>query len=51
MWDLWEQSSGTELAKLELNLARYAKNNRMGLYRFINQKRRLKGGVPLLMNR
>lgn len=36
-------------AKLELNLARNAKNNRKGFYVYINQKRKVKG-VPSLMN-
>lgn len=45
------QRSGTELEKLELNLARYTEFNRKGLYRYINEKRSVKGGVPLLANR
>lgn len=37
-------------AKLELNLARDAKNNRKGFYKCINQKRKVKNGIPSLMN-
>lgn len=35
--------------KLELNLARDAKNNRKGFYRYVNQKSKAKG-VPSLLN-
>ncbi|KAJ7405827.1 hypothetical protein BTVI_67574 [Pitangus sulphuratus] len=37
-------------AKLELNLAREAKNNRKGFYRYVNQKQKVKEGVTLLIN-
>ncbi|KAJ7425634.1 hypothetical protein BTVI_02330 [Pitangus sulphuratus] len=37
--------------KLELNLARDAKNNRKGFYRYVNQKRKVKESVsPLLLS-
>ncbi|KAJ7408368.1 hypothetical protein BTVI_01033 [Pitangus sulphuratus] len=36
--------------KLELNLARDAKNNGKGFYRCVNQKRKVKEGVPPLIN-
>ncbi|KAK4816568.1 hypothetical protein QYF61_017958 [Mycteria americana] len=38
-------------AQLELNLARDAKNNKKGFYRYINQKRKVKESVPPLMNK
>ncbi|KAK4819465.1 hypothetical protein QYF61_004691 [Mycteria americana] len=37
-------------AQPELNLARDAKNNKKGFYRYINQKRKVKESVPPLMN-
>ncbi|KAK4808500.1 hypothetical protein QYF61_005817 [Mycteria americana] len=37
--------------QLELNLARDAKNNKKGFYRYINQKRKVKESVPPLMNK
>ncbi|KAK4806236.1 hypothetical protein QYF61_013380 [Mycteria americana] len=37
--------------RLELNLARDAKNNKKGFYRYINQKRKVKESVPPLMNK
>ncbi|KAK4824620.1 hypothetical protein QYF61_016926 [Mycteria americana] len=38
-------------AQLELNLARDAKNNKKGFYRYINYKRKVKESVPPLMNK
>ncbi|KAK4810861.1 hypothetical protein QYF61_008833 [Mycteria americana] len=38
-------------AQLELNLARNARNNKKGLYRYINQKRKVKDSIPPLMNK
>ncbi|KAK4816288.1 hypothetical protein QYF61_014586 [Mycteria americana] len=38
-------------AQLELNLARDAKNNKKGFYRYTNQKRKVKESVPPLMNK
>ncbi|KAK4825160.1 hypothetical protein QYF61_024549 [Mycteria americana] len=38
-------------AQLKLNLARDAKNNKKGFYRYINQKRKVKESVPPLMNK
>ena len=35
-------------ASLELNLARDAKNNKKGFYRYVKQKRKLKETVPPL---
>lgn len=35
---------------LELNMARDAKNNRKGFYRYINRKSKAKEGVPPLLN-
>ena len=32
--------------RLELNLARDAKNNKEGFYRYVNQKRKVKESVP-----
>jgi len=32
--------------QLELNLARDAKNNKKGFYRYVNQKRKVKESVP-----
>ncbi|PKU31777.1 hypothetical protein llap_17920 [Limosa lapponica baueri] len=37
-------------AQLELNLARDAKNNKKGIYRYVSQKRKVKESVPTLMN-
>jgi len=31
---------------LELNLARHARNNKKGLYRYVSQKRKVKESVP-----
>lgn len=36
--------------KLELKLARDAKNNRKGFYRYFNQKSKVKEGVPPLLS-
>jgi len=33
-------------AQLELNLARDAKNNKKGFYRYVSQKRKIKESVP-----
>ena len=33
-------------AQLELNLARDAKNNKKGFYRYVSQKRKVKKSVP-----
>jgi len=33
-------------AQLELNLARDAKNNKKGFYRYVNQKKKVKESVP-----
>jgi len=38
-------------ARLELNLARDAKNNKKGLYTYVNQKRKVKESIPSLMNK
>ncbi|KAK4826893.1 hypothetical protein QYF61_012081 [Mycteria americana] len=38
-------------AQLELNLARKAKNNKKGFYRYVSQKRKVKARVPPLMNK
>ncbi|KAK4816578.1 hypothetical protein QYF61_017968 [Mycteria americana] len=38
-------------AQLKLNLARDAKNNKKGFYRYINQKRKVKESIPPLMNK
>ncbi|KFQ36645.1 hypothetical protein N331_10919, partial [Merops nubicus] len=38
-------------AQLELNLVRDPKENRKGFYRYINQKRKFKEGIPSLRNR
>ncbi|KFQ06524.1 hypothetical protein N330_02323, partial [Leptosomus discolor] len=38
-------------AQLELNLARDAKNNKKGFYRYVNQKRKVKESVPPLMSK
>jgi len=32
--------------QLELNLARDAKNNKKGFYRYVNQKRKVKQSIP-----
>ncbi|KAK4833075.1 hypothetical protein QYF61_027737 [Mycteria americana] len=37
--------------QLELNLARDAKNNKKGFYRYVSQKRKVKESVPQLMKR
>jgi len=37
-------------AHLELNLSRDAKNNKKGFYGYVNQKRKVKGSIPRLMN-
>jgi len=37
-------------AQLELNLARDAKNNKKGFYRYISQKKMIKESVPPLMS-
>ena len=34
--------------RLELNLARDAKNNKKGFYRYVNQKRKAKESIPCL---
>ncbi|KFQ36182.1 hypothetical protein N331_00749, partial [Merops nubicus] len=56
----WEEYSDTtrlcrnEVRKakvqLELNVARDVKENRKGFYRYINQKRKVKEGIPSLRN-
>ena len=38
-------------AQLEVNLARCAKDNKKGFYRYVSQKGRIKGGVPFPMNK
>ncbi|KFQ99133.1 hypothetical protein Y956_03969, partial [Nipponia nippon] len=38
-------------ARLELNLARDAKNNKKGFYRYVIQKRKVKESVPPLMSK
>ncbi|KFZ68978.1 hypothetical protein N338_01487, partial [Podiceps cristatus] len=38
-------------ARLELNLARDAKNNKKGFYRYVSQKRKIKESIPTLMSR
>jgi len=38
-------------AQLDLNLARDAKNNRKGFYRYVSQKRKVKESVPSLMSK
>jgi len=37
-------------AQLELSLARDAKNNKKGFYRYVSQKRKVKERVPTLMS-
>jgi len=37
-------------AQLELNLARDAKNNKKGFYRYVSRKKMVKESVPLLMS-
>ncbi|KFW69345.1 hypothetical protein AS28_06177, partial [Pygoscelis adeliae] len=37
-------------ARLELNLARDARNKKKGFYRYVSQKRKVKDSAPLLMN-
>ena len=37
-------------AQLELNLARDAKKNKKGFYRYLNQKRKVQEAVPLLVS-
>ena len=36
--------------QLELNLSRDTKNNTMGFYRYVSQKRKVKESTPLLMS-
>jgi len=45
---LWLCRNGVRKAKaqLELNLARDAKNNKKGFYRYFSQKRKIKESVP-----
>ncbi|KAK4828079.1 hypothetical protein QYF61_023139 [Mycteria americana] len=38
-------------AQLELNLARDAKNNKKGFYRYVGQKRKIKENGPTLVNK
>ncbi|KFQ65375.1 hypothetical protein N334_04245, partial [Pelecanus crispus] len=38
-------------AQLELNLARDAKNNKKGFYRYVSQKRKVKESVPPMMSK
>ncbi|KFR08823.1 hypothetical protein N306_10297, partial [Opisthocomus hoazin] len=38
-------------AQLELNLARDAKNNKKGFYRYVSQKKKVKESVPRLMSK
>ena len=38
-------------AQLELNLEMDSKNGKMGFYRYVNQKRKVKDCVPSLMNK
>ncbi|KFQ53833.1 hypothetical protein N334_03108, partial [Pelecanus crispus] len=38
-------------ARMDLNLARDVKNNKKGFYRYINQKRKVKESIPILMNK
>jgi len=38
-------------AQMELNLARGAKNDKKGCYRYVNQKMKVKESVPPLMNK
>ncbi|KAJ7399315.1 hypothetical protein BTVI_116109 [Pitangus sulphuratus] len=46
--EVWLCSDGARKAKekLELNLARDSKNKRKGFYRYVNQKRKVREGVP-----
>jgi len=37
--------------RLKLNLAKDAKNNKKGFYRYVSQKRKVKESVPLLMSK
>jgi len=37
--------------QLELYLARNAKNNKKGFYRYVSQERKIKESVPLPMNK
>ncbi|KAK4825589.1 hypothetical protein QYF61_000678 [Mycteria americana] len=50
--DAFHRADGVRKAKvqLELNLARDAKNNNKGFYRYISQKRKVKESIPTLMN-
>ncbi|KFQ74137.1 hypothetical protein N335_02350, partial [Phaethon lepturus] len=49
----WLHRDGVRKAKarLELNLARDAKNNKKGFYRYVSQKRKVKESVPPLMSK
>jgi len=57
----WEEYRGATLlcregvrrakARLDLNLARSAKNNKQGFYRYVNQKRKVKESVTPPMNK
>ena len=42
---------GRAKTRLELNLARRAKNNKKGFYRYVNEKKKVKESVPLLTNK
>lgn len=39
-----------KVTKLELNLARDTENNGKGFYRYVNKKKKVKEGVPPLIN-
>lgn len=39
-----------KVTKLELKLARDTKNNGKSFYKYINQKRKVKAGLPSLIN-
>jgi len=41
----------TAKAQLELNLAKDAKNNKKGFYRYVSQKRKIKESISTLMNK
>jgi len=45
------QGWGKAKAWLELNLARDAKNNKKGFYRYVSRKMKVKERVPSLMNK
>ncbi|KFP48026.1 hypothetical protein N323_07381, partial [Cathartes aura] len=49
----WLCRDGVRKAKeqLDLNLARDAKNNKKGFYRYVSQKRKVKENIPPLMNK